>query len=142
MKTTLILLSFFFLSSYTVKGQLHYGAGGQFNLNEAAVGIQGKLFYEIDETYRASGTFTLHFDNLLNWTIDIDGHYKVLELFDDFNFAPIAGLAVTDTDAGNRIGLNLGAFMDLEINDRFFYLEPKFTFRNGTALIFSGGVYF
>jgi len=142
MKKILICLSFLLLGFTGLKAQLYYGAGAQFNVDASALGIQGKLFYEYDETYRGSGTFTLHFDQVLNWTIDLDGHYKLFEISDSFNFAPLGGLAIIDFNGGTRVGLNLGAFFDFDFDERHVYLEPKLTFRDGSAFIISGGVFF
>lgn len=135
-----VLLSFFgFLSLH---GQLYYGGGVQYNVDASAPGLQGKLFFEIDDTWRGSGTFTLHFDNTLNWTIDLDGHYKLLDVTDRFNISPLAGLAIVDLNSGTSIGFNLGAFIDVVFGEKHVYFEPKFTIRSGTALVLSGGVFF
>jgi len=142
MKKILICLTLLTVGLTGLQAQLYYGAGAQFNLDASALGLQGKLFYEYDETYRGSSTFTLHFDKNLNWTIDLDGHYKLLEISDAFNFAPLAGLAIIDTNGGTRVGLNLGAFLDFDFDERHVYVEPKLTFRDGSAFIISGGVFF
>ena len=141
MKNTITILFLFLFGACSLHGQFHFATGGQFNFDASALDAQGKVFYEYDDTYRGSGTFTLHFDNVLNWTVDLDGHYKLFTISDDFNFAPLAGLAIINSSVENTLALNLGVFLDKEINEKHFYLEPKLTFRNGTALIVSAGIF-
>ena len=142
MKNSIILICLFVAGAFSLQAQFHYGAGTQYNIDASALGFQGKLFYEYDEAYRGSGTFTYHLDNALNWSIDLDGHYKLFQIFQNLNFAPMAGLAIISFTGDTQLGLNVGAFLDKEINDRFYYLEPKLTFNNGSAFIVSVGTFF
>ena len=142
MKKTIILACLFIASTFSLQAQFHYGGGVQYNIDASVLGFQGKLFYEYDEAYRGSGTFTFHLDDVLNWTIDLDGHYKLFQIFENLNFAPLGGLSIINFTGDTRIGLNIGAFLDKEIKDRYYYLEPKLTFRDGSAFIISAGTFF
>lgn len=124
-------------------GQLHFGAGTQLQFDGTVFGVQGKLFYEYDNTWRGAGTFTFHFDNVANYSIDADVHYKLLDVGDGFNLAPIAGLTLINYDGGSELGLNLGAFIDLDLDGKHVYIEPKIMFVNGgSGLAISAGIFF
>jgi len=142
-----LLLSLFLLVSTLSIGQFNFGAGAQLILDGSVLGVQGKALYEIDETWRASGTFTLHFEESINWTIDLDAHYKLLELSEKFDIAPIGGLSITSFStgfgSGTEIGLNLGAFIDFVPSDSYhIYIEPKLNIAGYESFAISGGILF
>ena len=139
-----ILFLFVFCSSFASEGisQFHFGGGGQLIFDSTIFGAQGKLFYEYDETWRGAGSFTLHFNDGINWTIDLDAHYLLLDIGESFNLAPVAGLAITNFDSGSDIGINLGAFIDLNFESRHIYIEPKIVLSGVRSVVVSGGVFF
>lgn len=139
------------LGSGSLFGQLNFGAGGQVLFEGTAIGAQGKALYEWDDTWRGAGSFTLYFDNVFDWAIDLDAHYKLLKVSDNFDLAPLAGLNLTrasvsafgvsvgDTD----VNINLGAFVDFVPSDSYhIYVEPKIIIGGGSALVISGGILF
>jgi len=144
MKKLIILLVL--CSSFASEGisQFHYGAGAQLIFDSTIFGVQGKAFYEYDETWRGSGTFTLHLEDGINWTVDLDAHYLLFNIGDGFNFAPIAGISITNFDgaAGTDIGINLGAFFDLNFQERHVYIEPKLVLEGVKSVAVSAGVFF
>lgn len=143
MKKLVILLVL--CSSFASEGisQFHFGAGAQLIFDSTIFGVQGKAFYEHDETWRGSGTFTLHLENGINWTIDLDAHYLLLDIGDGFNLAPLAGISITDFDlSGTDIGINIGAFIDLSFENRHVYIEPKIVLSGVESLAVSAGVFF
>ena len=144
MKHTLITL--FFLISFITTGisQFNFGAGAQLVFDGGVFGLQGKALYEINDTWRSAGTFTFHLDNFYNWTIDLDAQYKLLEVSDNFDLAPIAGLSIVNADIiDTEIGINLGAFIDFVPSDSYhIYVEPKLVVGNLSSLVISGGILF
>ena len=131
------------LSGSAVFGQFNYGAGTQLIFDGSAFGVQGKALYEFDETWRGAGTFTLHFDSGLDWTIDLDTQYKLLQLSDNFDIAPIGGLSITSFVFGTEIGINLGAFIDFVPSDSYhIYIEPKINIGGVESFVLSGGILF
>ncbi len=134
-----ILLCFFGTTAFS---QLHFGAGGQLIFDSTVFGVQGKLFYEYDDTWRAAGTFTLHLDNAFDFSVDLDAHYKLIDIGDNFNLAPVVGLSIIDGNGGTTLGLNVGAFFDFDLDGKHVYAEPKFIFRDGSAIAVSGGIFF
>jgi len=141
-----IICTLLLVASFTTIGlsQLNFGAGAQLIFDGSVFGIQGKALYEVDETWRGSGTFTLHLEDFVNWTIDLDAQYKLLEVSDDFDLAPLAGISITDFDfAGSEIGINLGAFIDFVPSGSYhIYVEPKINIGGYESLTLSGGILF
>ena len=142
MKTVLLSVFFIFCITGTAHSQLHFGLGPQIILDNTILGAQARVFFEHDNTWRGSGAFTYHLDNVFNWSIDFDAHYKLLDLGDSVNLAPIGGLAIIDGNGGTKIGVNIGAFLEIDIAERNGYIEPKFIFRDGTAIAVSTGIFF
>jgi len=144
MRTNVITLFFAIFISGSCFGQFHFGAGAQFQFEGTIFGLQGKAFYEYDNTWRGSGTFTIHLDEFANFSIDLDAHYKLLDVGENFNLAPLGGLTIANYEiVGTEIGLNLGAFIDLDFSGKHVYIEPKFIFINGgSGLVVSGGIFF
>jgi len=66
----------------------------------------------------------------------------LLNISDNFNLAPFGGLNYVSAASDNDIGLNLGAFIDLNFQERHIYLEPKIILGDANALVVSAGVYF
>jgi len=141
-----ILLTFAIIVSFTTIGmsQFHFGAGAQLIFDGSVFGVQGKALYEVDESWRGVGTFTLHLEEGVNWTIDLDAQYKLFEISENFNFAPLAGLSITDFDfIGSEIGINLGAFFDFVPSDSYrIYVEPKLNIAGYESVTLSGGILF
>ena len=143
--TKLLFTLFLFVSFISVSnGQFNFGAGAQLIFDGGVFGLQGKALYEVDDTWRGAGTFTLHLEKGVNWTIDLDAHYKLLEVSDNFDLAPFAGLGITNFDfIGTEIGINLGAFIDFVPSDSYhIYIEPKINIGGYESLAISGGILF
>lgn len=133
---------FMFLS--TSDAQVRFGAGAQLMFDGSIFGVQGKALYQVNESIDAAGTFTLHLEDGVNWTIDLEAHYLLLEFANDIGFKPIAGLGITNFDfIGTEIGLNIGAFFDVfRSNNMQFYVEPKLRIGDYDTFIVSGGILF
>ena len=145
-----IVITFAFFISFITVGmsQLNYGAGAQFIFDGSAFGIQGRVLNEFSETWRGSGAFTLYLGDGPNWSIDIDAQYKLLEVSENFDLAPLAGLNLTSFPTvfgigGTEIGINLGVFIDFVPSDSFhIYIEPKINIGGYESFAVSGGILF
>lgn len=144
-----LLFTFAVLISFSTIGlsQFHFGAGAQLVFDGSVFGIQGKALYEVDETWRGAGTFTIHLEDFIDWTIDLDAQYKLLEVSDDFDLAPFAGLSITRFGVAGfgdtEIGINLGAFIDFVPSDSFhIYVEPKLNIGGYESFALAGGILF
>lgn len=144
-----ILFTFVLLVSLSTIGfsQFSFGAGAQLIFDGSAFGIQGKALYEVDETWRGAGTFTIHLEDGLDWTIDLDAQYKLIEVSENFDLAPLAGLSITRFGilgfSDTEIGINLGAFIDFVPSDSFhIYVEPKLNIGGYESFALSAGILF
>lgn len=144
----LILAACFMISFATVgTSQLHFGAGAQLIFDGSVFGVQGKALYDFNETWSGAGTFTFHLEDGIDFTLDFDAMYKLLDVSDNFNLAPVAGLSITKYGAfgfsGTETGLNLGAFITFGAGDSMtVYIEPKFNIGGYESLSVSGGLLF
>jgi len=147
----LLFIALLLSSSLAMSAQnLEFGAGVQLVDVFDGFGIQGKALYNYDERIDIAGTFTFYIDDFLDFAVDLDGHYKLLNVSDKFNLYPMAGLNISrasfdilgvsgsDTD----VGLNLGAMFDFDFESYRFYAEPKIIITTGSPLMISGGVLF
>ena len=96
-----LILAACFMVGFATMGtsQFHFAAGAQLVLDSpSAFGVQGKALYDVNESWRGSGTFTLYLDDFYSYGIDLDVHYTGLEIGDGFTLAPVAGLNITSID--------------------------------------------
>lgn len=146
MKNNLFKVIIFCFFSTTAFSQFHFGAGVQL-FDFDAFGIQGKAFYEYDNTWRGVGSFTLYLDEFADFSIDLDAQYKLLDVSDNFNLAPLAGITILRASAfgfsDTSVGINLGAFLDFDLDGKHLYGEPKFVIVDGNSgLVLSAGIFF
>lgn len=140
-----IIFTFLLFASFITvsNAQFNFGAGAQMIFDGSVFGIQGKALYEVDETWRGSGTFTFHLEDGIDWTLDVDAQYKLLEVSDNFDLAPLAGISFTNFIFGSEIGINLGAFIDFVPSDSYhIYIEPKINLSGYESFVISGGILF
>ena len=148
MKKIITTLCLFFGLLTTGFSQFNFGAGAQLIFDGSVFGVQGKAIYDINETWAAAGTFTYHLEDFFDYTIDLDAHYKALEIGDGFDLSPIAGLSISKFEFGGfgttDTGFNLGAFITFGGGDSLnVYVEPKLRIGDGAdGLIVSGGILF
>ncbi len=111
---------------------LAQGVQAQFNLGAGLaisddIGLFGRAEYEIDETWRAAGTFTFYFDDLINISVlDLDAHYTFLEET-DFEAYALGGINIgflsydddlfLDDFNDTEFGINLGGGFRYFLND-------------------------
>lgn len=145
-----ILLTFVLVGTINAQS-FRFGAGAQLIFDGSIFGVQGKAIYDVNDSFDAAATFTVHLKEFVDWSFDVDAHYKLLELGEDIGFKPFAGLSITrvsidfagisqsDTD----IGLNLGAFFDLlKTGNIQLYVEPKIIIGGAQSIAVSGGILF
>jgi len=142
MRVVLICFSFLFFSNYG-QTQIRAAIGSQYIVDNLVLGVQGRVMYQTEDNWRGSGTFTYHFDRTYDWSLDLDGQYKIATLGSDTNISPLLGLALqTGPVGGLDIGANAGIFMDFKLSDLSLYLEPKFIFKKASTIAFSAGLLF
>ncbi|MBT8190509.1 MAG: hypothetical protein HKO89_03710 [Saprospiraceae bacterium] len=128
--------------------QLSFAAGSQLILNGSIFGVQGKAIYDINELWAGAGSFTLHLENSIDYTIDLDAHYKAIEIGDGFDLSPVGGLSISSRkvngDGDSDIGINLGAFISFTASESInVYIEPKLKIADiAEGLTISGGILF
>lgn len=137
---------------FSIQAQdFRFGAGGQLIFDGSVFGLQGKALYNVNESIDAAATVTIHLEEFVDWTVDLDAHYLLLELGNEIGFKPFAGLSITRfsfsilgvNTADTDIGLNLGAFFDvLKTGDYQIYIEPKLIIGGAESLAVSAGILF
>ena len=144
MKKLTALIAGLCMFSTMAFSQFSFGAGAQLIFDGSVFGIQGKGLYDINEEWRAAGTFTFHLEEGVNWSIGGDAQYKLITVGEDINIAPLAGISITDFDfIGTEVGINLGAFLDLPVGESLnLYVEPVINIGGYESFALSAGVLF
>ena len=146
----LLFIALIISSSLTISAQkLDFGAGIQF-FDLDVFGIQGKALYGFNEKIDVAGTFTFYFHEFLDFGIDFDGQYKLLNVSDKFNLYPIAGINISRasvdifgiSSSDTNVGFNLGAMFDFVLDKYRIYAEPKIIITDGTPFNVSAGILF
>jgi len=149
MKKLFYTVVFSCLMSIGAFAQFSFGSGATLILDGSSFGVQGKAIYNVDETWSGAGTFSYIFEsNVTAYSIDLDAHYKLLDVSEDFSLTPIAGLNIARVSvagfSNTDVGLNLGAMFGLTLGEAGtnIYIEPKIVIGGWESLVISGGVLF
>jgi len=135
--------------STIIFGQLNIGVGAQLYTNGINYGVQGKALYNINDTWRVGGTFTKYSrysEDDVYWDVDVDVHYRILNISHRFNIAAISGINYMREDFGVGVdtGINLGVYFDFIVGKKnhHLYLQPKLVIRGIGWLVISSGFLF
>ena len=138
----LMSLIFFciFLSSAT-HAQIKFGAGGGLITAESTALLQGRL--EIGpQSFKMVGAFNFILEDGADWAIDIDGHYKVLDISDDVYLDVFPGINLFKANNETDIGLNLGGSLRILTNANVIFIEPKYNVATYDSFVLTGGFIF
>lgn len=136
----LFLCTYCWLSGYS---QLSFGLGGNYVTdNGGAFGISGKALLGLSDNIDVAPTFTYWLADDVDYTIDADIHYRLLNISDNVILNPLAGINITKRGTTD-IGLNLGASFRYQMNDGgAVFIEPKYVFDVFNSLVIGFGYYF
>lgn len=134
--------------------QFHVGVGGAF-LDFEAVGVQGKIMMDLEDLINkpidGAATFTYYFrQDMTEWAIDFDAHYRFITIGDDIDIAPISGLQIarssipfgTLNNASTDYGINIGGHINVPLSSFSIYAQPKVTIGGLGGFVLSAGVMF
>ena len=137
--SVLFFCSFCWLSSYS---QLSFGLGGSYVADGGAFGISGKGLLGLSENIDFAPTFTFWLEDGVDYSFDLDVHYRLLNISDNIILNPLAGINITKA-ASTEIGINIGASFRYQMNEGgAVYFEPKYVIDNFNSLVFGFGYFF
>jgi len=142
MRVLVSTLMMVILGYSTITAQFKVGAGNQVIFQDFVIGPQVKIVYDSDQLWRVAGTFTYHLKKNYDWTIDLDGQYKLITLGKNFDVYPQVGIGYTNLVARNVVNLNAGFFFEFPITDFNFYIEPKYLIKKGKSFAIAAGLLF
>jgi len=128
-----------------LSGQLRFGAG--IDTNFSAFGLSGKGHMEITEYWGGQIGFNWYLNDSNPSRLDIDATYLLTTAGDNdeitlkglggFNYwsSGIQGIS-------SELGINIGANITFPIEDKLFYVEPKFTIISVGDFFIGAGMYF
>lgn len=124
--------------------QINAGVGSTFIIDGTTPGVQAKLVVNASEKWRVGPTFSYYLDSGLDWAIDADVSYELINISDAVNIFPMAGLNFSKYTGDSDIGINIGVFSDFPIADDKFriYIEPKYRVSDSSSFIASAGILF
>jgi len=153
-KNVLVII-FITLCTISAFGQLRFGAGISSDLDR--IGVQAKSLINleniVDLPLDGAATLSYFFKNNSQtlFVVDIDGHYRVMEISDNIELGSVSGLHIAriSTDFANQttnstgIGINVGAQLTFDIEELLIYVQPKVVLSGGlTGFVLSGGIMF
>ena len=138
--------------------QFTYGGGVQLAPQlvadgSSSLGIQGRVMYDVTETFAASSELTLFLGGYLNWAIDFDLHYKLMDIGEAITLYPMAGVGIVNKgyngvfgipgNTSTEFGVNVGVFATYNLADKWlFYVEPKLNIGGYGDIALSAGALF
>jgi len=121
--------------------QINFGVGGGLITKGSTALLQGRL--EIGpQSFKMVGAFNFVLEDGADWAIDIDGHYKVLDISDDIYLDVFPGINLFKTNNDTDIGLNLGGSLRILTNANVIYIEPKYNIATYDSFVITGGFIF
>lgn len=152
MKNSILTLAFFVFCCTSAYPQFSFGAGASLFIEApSSIGLQGKAFYEVNETWVGSATFTYYIEKYTFFTADLDAHYSEFPIGEGIVLSPLAGLNITRVNVelgrgqevgGTDLGINIGAMFRVPAGDLLLYGEPKIVLGDAAAFMINAGVLF
>lgn len=132
----------FLLFSWHGNSQWIYGAGMRYNTNTEfkAIALNAKVGKDISEKFDANVDFSYYLSKKASWSIDLDLHYRLVNISDKLIINPVAGINFTKTEVINN-SLGLGASIRVPDEKYTYYFEPKWILDN-SQFVFNVGVLF
>lgn len=138
-------------------GDITFGAGissgsGVGFLDNQEYGITAQFYYVVTEKIRAGADFTYYFIGERQLTaneLNFNGHYFIRNR-DGISLYGLGGINISNTSGDaekwdddpdtRKLGLNLGAGLELEIGNVSVFGEPKYTVLGWNQFLLTGGV--
>jgi len=139
-----LLLVFTLVLSFSTLGssQFTIGGGASYVFPGSDFGFQTKALLGLSEEIDLSPSVGIFLGEGTPFVVDVDVHYALLEIGDDFRFMPFAGLNYINTSGNSDLGLNIGGSLRMDINENTLYLEPKLTLLTYAGMALSAGMFF
>ena len=129
------------MTQYNSQAQVKFGVGGGYISDASAVLLQTRL--EIGpESFKMTGAFNFILEDGSDWAIDIDGHYKILDISDEIYIDAFPGINLLKNNNDTDIGINLGAALRIQTNANVIFFEPKYTVGTYDSFAVTGGFIF
>jgi len=139
MKNRLLTILVFTFLSITGYSQIHLGGGLQYLFDAQKFGVQAKSKIGLTEKVDLAAAGTLYFGEGTRFGIDADVQYHLFSL-GSIDVYPLVGFNILTGDTGG-IQLNAGLYSDFLVNERMYYIEPKFIIEKNVIFALSVGTY-
>ncbi len=127
-----------------LSGQLHFGAG--IDTNSSAFGLSGKGHIEITDYRGGQIGFNWYLNDSNPSRLDIDATY-LLTTAGDSDEITLKGLGYFNywssgvQSISSELGINIDANITFPIEDKLFYVKPKFSIINVGDFFIGAGMY-
>lgn len=135
---TLVVLLSFQTMGWT---QFTAGGGAAYIFPGSGFGFQAKSLIGINENIDLSPSVGIILEDGTPFVLDVDLHYNLLNIGEDFRIMPFAGLNYVD-GAGDNLGINLGFSFRFDVNTNTVYIEPKLTIISYGGMALAAGMLF
>lgn len=125
-----------------VQGQIAFGVGATYVAGtNGTFGVQANSMIGLSDKLDISPSATFWFEDNVDFSVDADLHYQLLQIGDGFSLNPFAGINYTGgTD--NSIAINLGLSLQIATENGAIYLEPKYVIDVFDSFAFTAGYFF
>lgn len=139
MKRLLSLVIFTLVLAFSSQAQIKFGAGLQYYASGSNIGVQARTLTSLTDGIKLGVNGAYVFGKSGTFVLDADAVFDLLEINDSAYLSPLAGLSFVTNS--NTLSINLGAQVRFPIQDREFYIEPKYTVVGINSFVLSAGIF-
>lgn len=139
MKRLLTLFIFTIVLGFSAQAQVKFGAGLQYYASGSNIGIQARSLTSLTDGIKLGVNGAYLFGKSGAFVIDADAVFDLLEINDSAYLSPLAGLSFITNSS--TLSINLGAQVRFPIQEREFYVEPKYTAIGVNSFVISAGIF-
>jgi hypothetical protein len=152
MRKLILLFAFLMFLQFQAKSQFHVGPEVSFLTDGDAFGVGANTLFNVTDQVKGSLNGHYYFGGKINWDLNLDVHYQLVEIGQDTYFNAFTGLNIREEDEPMNaddvdlgVGINFGLFFHTPIADGMrLFLEGKFSLviNGSSGGGFTAGVFF
>lgn len=139
MKRLLSLVIFTLVLGFSSHAQIKLGAGLQYYASGSSIGVQARTLTSLTDGIKLGVNGAYVFGKSGTFVLDADAVFDLLEINDSAYLSPLAGLSFVTNS--KTLSINLGAQVRFPIQEREFYIEPKYTVVGINSFVISAGIF-
>lgn len=135
---TLLLAIFMVIGA---QAQTLFGGGLQYYSEGNNIGIQLKSEIGLAENWGLDASAAYVIADGSPFVFDANALARIVRINESTILAPLAGLSLATADGNTDLGINIGAELLVPIQDRYLYIQPKYTVLGVKSFVISAGLF-